>query len=540
MMLSRFISYAERTDISVSRFIFGFAGVMFVRFFLESVSSPVSSGIFAIDAPTLVHYTLFYLSTFLALVLIVGSFAGDIKRVGKIFFVSLPILWLSPIADLILTRGHGVMMAYIFDAPIELVKDFFLFFGPRLSGGITLGIRAEVFLMIVFIFWYIHRVRGGFIRPLFAMISAYACIFFFCALPSIVYAVASLSPVVGGEGVNAFWIMTLDHSVIAFNSLNGNFSYVNSLSFMNMSFDKAISEILVLIGFLLFVVWYFAVEAKKASVFLKNSRPERIFFYLLLLVYGVILGARVSGPHLFSWIDFCGFLSLCVSIVAAWVCAVCVNDIEDLPIDSISNKQRPLPKGDLDAGSMRSAAAVFFLISLFSAWAVGYYQLFSMIVFSALYYVYSAFPFRLKQIPIFSSFLISLVCLVTVFTGFFFVCPQKSFGSFPFLVAIGIVIMCTLAVNIRDLKDYSGDSATGVWTIPVLLGPINGSRIVGVMFALAFFAAPYFFSLLQLYFLAIPFGLSGYYLANRKPYNEQYLFALSLIYLVLIDAFYLL
>jgi 4-hydroxybenzoate polyprenyltransferase len=199
----------------------------------------------------------------------------------------------------------------------------------------------------------------------------------------------------------------------------------------------------------------------------------------------------------------------------------------------ISNPQRPLPKGDLSKTSMQASAAIFFIISLLAAWAVGYYQLFAVFVFSAIYYLYSASPYRLKRIPIVSSFLISLICLVTVFAGFFFVYPHKSLEYFPLLEAVGIVIIYTLATNIRDLKDIAGDSRAEIKTIPVIFGPIKGFKVVGCMFALAFLLFPYFFSIPVMYYFAAPFSLIGYYLVNRKPYDERYIFLLGMTYLVI-------
>jgi 4-hydroxybenzoate polyprenyltransferase len=532
-MFQRFISYAERTEISLSSFMLGFAGIMLVRFFLESISSPAVSGIFSIDAPTLLHYTLFYLSVFLAVVLVVGHFVRNIGLTGKIFFISLPILWLSPIVDLVISKGHGILMAYIFASPKQLVSDFFLFFGPKFSGGITAGIRVEVFLMLVFIFYYVYKTRGGFIRSCLVAISAYAIIFFFCSLPSILYAVASFSPAILSEGIDMFWSSILSHSLLISNSLNENFSYASAASLVGISFDKAISQILVPISFILFIIWFYLVDKKKTITILKNSRPERIAHYLLLIVAGIVIAMRATTSIFYDWIDLFGLVCLCVSVISAWICAVCVNDVEDIQIDVISNPQRPLPKGDLGKASMQSTAATFFIISLLAAWAVGYYQLFAIFVFSAVYYLYSVSPYRLKRIPIISSFLISLICLVTVFDGFFFIYPHKSFEAFPPLLAIGVVIIYTLAANIRDLKDIAGDSRAGIKTVPVIFGPIKGFRVVGGMFALAFLLFPHFFSIPVMYYFAVPFSLIGYYLINRKPYDERYIFILGITYTVI-------
>ena len=131
-----------------------------------------------------------------------------------------------------------------------------------------------------------------------------------------------------------------------------------------------------------------------------------------------------------------------------------------------------------------------------------------------------------------SSFLISVACLVTVLAGFFFISIDKRIQTFPILFALGIVVIFTLATNIRDIKDIEGDGKEGILTIPTIFKK-NGVKIVGILFAVSFLLTPIFLSFYLLYFIAIPAGVIGYVLVNKKPYNEKSIFMLYFVFFAL-------
>jgi 4-hydroxybenzoate polyprenyltransferase len=211
--------------------------------------------------------------------------------------------------------------------------------------------------------------------------------------------------------------------------------------------------------------------------------------------------------------------------------AVHTNDVADVSIDGISNSNRPITSKALTQEEMHSSGYIWLMVALFGSWCAGYYTFFFCLVYTASYYIYSVPPLRLKRLPMISSFLIGIACLSSVLAGFFLVSADKTFHNFPPLLAIGIILMFTLGVNIRDMKDVEGDRAEGILTLPVILVK-NGKRVVGGMLALSFMLAPIFLSFYTLYIVAIPTAYIGYKLVTKNKYNDRHIFYLFFAFLV--------
>ena len=135
--------------------------------------------------------------------------------------------------------------------------------------------------------------------------------------------------------------------------------------------------------------------------------------------------------------------------------------------------------------------------------------------------------------------IISIACLATILAGFFFVSTDKQIQTFPILLSIGIIVMVTLAINFKDIKDIEGDKVNGIVTLPILFGE-NGIKIVGLCLALSMFLAPIFLSFYSLYIIALPCAVVGYKLATKKPYREKPIFILRFVFITCISIFYLL
>jgi 4-hydroxybenzoate polyprenyltransferase len=258
---------------------------------------------------------------------------------------------------------------------------------------------------------------------------------------------------------------------------------------------------------------------------------ERVLFFWTLLSAGA-LAAFLEGLGGFkSWIDIISFAILLVSWYGDWMFAVHTNDIADVGIDTVSNSDRPITGGKLSAEEMKQIACIWLLISLVGSFIVGYYPFFMNLVFLFAYYIYSMPPLRLKRVPMLSSFLISIACLSSILCGFFWLSVDKNFGNFPMLTALGIMIIFTFFMNVRDIKDVEGDRAEGIQTLPVIFKK-NGIKIVGLLLSISFLLMPVVFSFYTLYILAIPAAIIGYKIVVRKPYQEKYGFILLFSFVV--------
>jgi len=522
-VIKKIISSIENQPISVSQWLVGFTGIVFIRFMLETLSSPSFSGFIPSDAPTLIHYFISFLTILLGLICIVRYFVKGNGNLAKIALFGLPIIWLGPIIDLILSYGKGYPITYIFDGSRKLLLDFISFFGPQVS----IGLRIELLVIIFSIGLYVWSIRKNKINTILAVLSSYIFLFFIFSLPSIIYILNH-----GYGNVMQFLSAIISESNIAYNTIDATLFYGSSVRAFELGFDKLLSQISFILSFIFISIWFWQTKKEKLFSIIKNSRPERVALYLTLLALGMGYSFMIGNGKINSWIDWLGIITLALSWYGAWMFAVHTNDVADIAIDEVSNPNRPITGKVLAEQDMSQGAYIWLLISFVGAWSAGYYPFFMNLVFTAAYYIYSVPPLRLKRIPVLSSFLISVACLSTVMAGFFFLSADKTFRIFSPLVAIGILVIFTLATNIRDIKDIDGDRKEGIKTLPVIFGK-NGKKLVGMFFAVSFLLTPIFFSFYTLYIVAIPIAIIGYKSAIKDSYDEKIIFRLYFAFVAL-------
>jgi 4-hydroxybenzoate polyprenyltransferase len=527
-MIGKIISDIEKQHISVGQWLVGFTGIVFIRFILEVISSPISSGLIPSDADTLIQYWLSFLAIILGIMCITRYFTKGDAGIAKIALYGLPIIWLGPIVDIITSLGKGHTITYIFNGPEELLFNFITFFGPQ----VTVGLRFELFIVIFAVGLYVWNVRKNVRATISAILLSYLFLFFIFAIPSIIYGlqnVSSLTDLVTTSYVANFLSTSISQSNISHNTIDTSLLYKSGMRAFELGFDKLLSQISFILAFIWGMVWFWQTKKEKFIAVIKNSRPERVAFYLTLLTLGIGYAYFSGYGKINSWIDWLSILTLLISWYGAWMFAVHTNDVADISIDKISNPNRPITGETVTLEEMSGSAYIWLMISLLGSWSAGYYPFFMNLVFTASYYIYSVPPLRFKRIPIVSSFLISIACLSSVLAGFFFLSADKTFHLFPPLLVIGIIVMFTLGVNIRDMKDIEGDKEEGILTLPVIFGNY-GKKVVGGMLALSFMLAPIFLSFYTLYIIAIPTAYVGYKLVTKKQYNDRHIFYLFFVF----------
>jgi 4-hydroxybenzoate polyprenyltransferase len=522
-MLSRFIAKVEALPISFGEWSAAFLGIIFIRFFLENISSPTPSFPAVPDTLTLVHYGVFYLAAILLFALVLRVFIKDILLVTKVLLFIFPIIWLPPIVDFIISRGAGSGMAYIFTASSGLLASFFTLGGPYVLGGITLGIKIELICILVGIFGYVFIKTKQVGRAIFAAMLMYCAIFFLLALPSFL-AFGSPSPL-----SSLLSVFSGSHMPNNFLRPTIQLSYGYAIETL---FNLGMAHFLYLFDFALIVAWLSFYERNTARAIFKNMRLERIALFLGLIILGAGFASYRHGVSFFgSAYDVVTFVELAVAWVCAWMFAVGVNDVADVAIDTISNNNRPLITGAISVAKIKQQNTFFLLWSLLGGYLAGYWGFFAIATFTAAYYIYSAHPLRLKQVPVIAPFLISLACLSAVLAGYYFVSPTKVFVDFPLNVLLLVIIFFTLFANFKDIKDIEGDRAAGIQTIPVIFGA-HGKEVVGALFAIAFLSVPIILGKTILLVPSLIAAVIGYVAINRRAYREWRIFVLYFAYVV--------
>lgn len=532
-MLKKAFAYIENKEVSISQWTIGFVCIMFVRFILESLSSPTPSGIIPSDPYTLVHYGLFFLSAALVFICVIGFFTKNYSSAGKIVLFIWPLVWLAPILDIVISKGNGYVMSYIYDTNTSLFLNLFKVISLEKMHGATYGMRVEIIIILLLIGYYVYDKTKKIKHSFLSAIIAGILLFLLGSTPSVLYTLTHIGQSEGSMPANVIYYVDylINNSNIYHNTLHEGTASVSPVRFLQLGLNKLMSQILFIISIILGSVWLYKINPNKFKTIIKNSRPERVAFWLTLLLIGVLFAFGSGHGKISSWVDIMSLVCLCLAWSSLWIYSVHINDIYDLEIDRITNSNRPLVKKQVTEEEMREISNIWLAAGLIGAWAVGFYPFFMSLVCISASYIYSAEPLRLKKFPLISTFIIGVVCLSTVLSGFFFLSIDKQIYTFPILASIGIIIIFTLESNFKDMKDIEGDKQNGVMTLPVVFGE-KGPMVVGICFALSFLLTPIFFSFYTLYIIAIPCSIVGYYLINKKPYKERGLFIIHFIFIL--------
>ncbi|MEI8248938.1 MAG: UbiA family prenyltransferase [Candidatus Taylorbacteria bacterium] len=521
-MLDRYKQFLSSIEISPLGWLVGLSGILCVRFFLESFSSPSSSGIIASDAPTLLHYYLFFLVVALIMMFILGWAVPSWKKViPTMTLFALLITIVPPIIDWLTTRGKGVSMAYLFDIPRDMMHSFFTFFGPFTAQGITLGIRIELALILIGIGYFVYAVCKQVLPALLTVVIIYIVAFVTVSLPGILFMLGHGSSV-ASTPMQYIGSVVLQSSTVT-NNIHGTLEYGSIQRMVEIGFDFLMSKIWFVVLSLLTIGWFIQNYRRETLSILKNYRPERLSHFIGMVVIGMIVAYQMSHFSM-NWNDWMSLVVLVIAYYFSWMSAVCVNDVYDIDIDAISNKDRPITGESISPSYMKTAGILFFIGALIGGYLAGYYAFFCVLTFNALYYIYSAPPLRLKIIPFLATGIIGLCSVTAVIAGFFTFYPDKEIASIPYALIMSVVVMFSLLPNVRDIKDIAGDTAAGIKTVPTLFGPLWGPRVTGILAGLGYVFTPLITKNYFLLWGAIPALVLTYFICVRKPYTERPVF----------------
>jgi homogentisate phytyltransferase / homogentisate geranylgeranyltransferase len=538
-MINKILDDIKNQKITITSWILSFVGILFVRLLLESLSSPTYSGVIPSDPYTIIHYGLYFSTVTLTTIVILGWSIKDYAYSYKIVIFGLPLIWIAPLIDIIFSKGDGFKMAYIFNDSKKLIIDYVTFFGPNLNYGATLGIRFGILISLLGIGYIIWKKNVNKWRNITAIFTLYTIIFIFFSMPSIIFKINNFySTNISSETIVNYFEQIIKNSNLIHNTLHEGPLSVTKLRFIELGFNKLMSQILFIVSFLTSLVIFWNIDKKKFISVAKNSRPERILSYQLLLLSGAGYAYINNLTGTISWVDIIGLICLTISWFSLWMHAVHINDLEDIDIDKISNKNRPLISGSMNKQDMKDIGTFWLTTSLIGSWCAGFYPFFMSLVYICAYYIYSSPPLRLRRFPLVPNFLIAVAGLSTIQAGFFFSSMYKEYQVFPISLSIGILIMIFLAINTKDMKDVEGDSKNGIMTIPTMF-PEKGPVIVGICFALSLLLVPFFLKISLMYIFALPMAIIGYKYINKKPYREEPLFYVRFLFLFFVGITYL-
>ncbi len=540
-MVSYLYGHLKSMQVGPLGWLGGLFGVVFVRFLLESISNPSNTGIIAVDTPTLLHYFLFFVSLALFIMLFLKYFVPELSpHIHKITIFSLIGLWIAPIVDLIISGSSGSPMVYILNSFTGIIKSSVYFFSSNPPFGSTLGLQFEIALILIGIFVLIYKFSKDIWKSIGGTLVFYAVLFLLVSMPSIPAII--LYPIAGPVDVIEFLQRSIASSATVFNNLEGSLEYASNNKFLDTGFNFMMGRVFLVVSMVLGFFWFWITENRLMRAIIKNSRPERVANYLLIVLFGVFVATRSFANINLNWNDYFVILSLLISFYFSIMFAICVNDVEDVEIDKLTNSDRPLTTGSANEEELSIASKIFLIISLISGYLSGFPVFFFTLVFTSLYYIYSSPPTKYKTIPFLSSFIIGLCCITAFLSGFFLLSPLKIVSVIPNDLVICIFLFYFLFWHVRDIKDIKGDKKQNIITVPVLFGEKWGLKAVAIISSLAFFVPPIVFGIKVLWPSSVLASIFCYYFITieerGRKYSEKPIFAVYLFYLISIVVVY--
>jgi chlorophyll synthase len=198
------------------------------------------------------------------------------------------------------------------------------------------------------------------------------------------------------------------------------------------------------------------------------------------------------------WAFMCGVVSSGVPVAERWpfliaglllagplVCGTsqAVNDWFDRHVDAINEPGRPIPSGRIPGRWGLWIAIAGTVAAMLVAWATGPWIFAATCLGLVCAWAYSAPPLRLKVNGWLGPAVVALSYEgLTWFTG-----AAVMAGALPGGSVLAVLLLYSLGAHgimtLNDFKAVEGDKATGIRSLPVILGPSAAAKVACVVMA---------------------------------------------------------
>jgi hypothetical protein len=174
----KFIEKIEQSNIPLYKLAIVFLLIISIRFLIEGFSTKAP-----ID---FLHIFSFYLSLLLSLGIILSfSTKTKFRKIANILVPAFTITIFPPLFDLFLSGGNGFKMLYLQPQTFSELLFYFLTLGGEISKGVSPGIKIEIILATIAIFYYIHKKTSSKKDAFLGAIASYTTIYFYGISPVI-------------------------------------------------------------------------------------------------------------------------------------------------------------------------------------------------------------------------------------------------------------------------------------------------------------------------------------------------------------------
>lgn len=455
------INYTYKNDVPIDNVFKALTFIIIIRTFFEILLGNKHSfefnPDFYINIIAYIHIYISWLCLFLTISLLIKLFLKmKFSEALKIVLIFSPLILIPPLADFIFTKGAGGMILYSFEIDTFFYNYLNLFNPLAKISVVTPGVRIEIlaaFLGSFYISFYFFK--AGLLKSILLAMSIYTAIFFYGYLPAIYKTIGIDFYVLSGKAVTE---LTRSHKFF----------------YMYLA-----PTVLILLSILIVLYKENKENFKTAISFLY---PSRLFFYILLLVFGFIFVSNESGlyPQILNLEDSLKIFSSAISILFLFAHAKILNDIHDIEIDRVSNTERPLIKNTLSAESANQIKNILIIPSFLYALAAEISFIFYWFFIWAASHLYSATPFRLRRYYPLGHITLSLIGISVFLAGGSLVNSYEAYSALQKKeILLYIFLAFFLLSNIKDFKDTEGDKAGNVFNILNYIKPL---KIIGTVF----------------------------------------------------------
>jgi 4-hydroxybenzoate polyprenyltransferase len=526
-------SYATKKQVPLYKIFLSLFSIVLIRIFLENLLGHADNDNFYSLQAIFLHGTLYFLSIFLSLTLLVyllvqNSIREILRIVNNIFLLIL----LVPIIDL--TFNHSKELAYVTIPLDNIISTFFAILNPLGDDIISIGQRVVSLIILILLSLFIYNKTKSQLKSFAMLILGYCILFFYAIIPSLIVAIGKYtSSITNNDPTNAYfsllnqsWLSNYADKTSILDKVFFQINLTHDINMAHIFFIFVIAQSLLLLSI---------IKPNLIYQLKYNLRPTRIIYWSIIAIIGIILNQKFSGTiNLYNPINILSLIVYFITLTLNIWLAVCINDNEDIEIDKISNKTRPLATGKISVREWNILQITLIVFFLFGIASMNRSVAILFLVAQAAYYLYSVQPLRLKRHFISSSIVSGFASVVIVMSGFFLVSTNQNIHAFSLKTALIIGIIYALLSNIKDIKDFHGDSQENIKTIPVLFGPRKARYVIATLYSSIILVLPTILHIQSALIVSIPIAIFIYYLFMQKVFMERYILFTFFLYMLII------
>jgi len=528
--IQKFLQKIESYPLTLTVWLTAFSAIMILRVLGEGLLSGFADKSLTLFIGSALAACLFFVFSYLIVLTFLALWLKkDLKKVANVLLWGFLLAIFPPMIDKVWCGQNFCWSFYAFDSLKGIFVRFLTFFGNNAAIGITYGVRVEVALAIIFVAIYAYIKQKKAIKAILTGFLTYVILFILGSFPSWL-AYLYFLPKKSLFMVQSFDIAGLFLTPASYFSITET-DFVNAL---NVKMNLIYAYLLVWVVVLFFWLFY----REKFWLVVKNVRWVQIMIHGGLILTGAGLGAFYFPQNFqVGFFQFFAISNLVLAAICAWIASVMLNDEIDLEIDKMTNKQRPLATGALASDDYQQLFWIFFALSFILAITVGVKFFLIILVYQAIGWVYSAWPFRLKRFPVVASFFSALALALLFMTGFMLLADGQNIIRFPHQVFWLLIIAFTISLPIKDLKDIEGDRVNEVWTIPVLLGETRARFAIGLGIFASYALSVVWLNAKILFLPAMILGALSFWILQTKKIGARrvhiFVFGFLFIYVAL-------